>query len=210
MINPEAIFTIVFIVVILLIPFGIGENLSRSLRKRKDIESLFSDAKYCSGHIVGYTKRKYDTENTGDYYPIVEYRSDEGLRIWAEGESCDKDAHRINAKIELMVHPLDERYVIFVLSQDLMRWRTSFEKNLEIFVNIIATVFVISCVVYYNKYAPSQLGTLLLCYVVGIGFGMIFSGRKTQEKIRLRHSRDRHKRLIAAQDKNVIPCYLEE
>jgi len=208
--NPEAIFTIIFIVVILLIPFGIGANLSRALRKRKDVETLFSDAKYCSGHVIGYTKRKYDSENTGDYYPILEYGSDKGKRIWAEGESCDKDEFSISSKVELLVHPLDERYVTFVLTRDLMRVRAGFEKNLEVFINIVATVFVISCVVYYKKYALSQLVPLLLSYLLGFVFGIIFSGRKTEDKVRLRHSRDRHNRLITAQQKNVIPCYLEE
>lgn len=210
MTNPEAIFTIIFIVIILLIPFGIGVNLSRALRKRRNIETLFSEAKYCPGRVIGYTKRKYDSENMGDYYPIIEYRSDKGKRIWAEGGSCDKDAHSINAKVDLMVHPLDERYVTVVFTQDLMRVRVTFEKNLEIFVNIVATVFVISCVVYYKKYALSQLVPLLLSYVLGFVFGIFFSGSKTEDKVRLTQSRDRHKRLVTAQQKNVTPCYLEE
>lgn len=182
MTNPEALFTIIFIVVILLIPFGIGANLSRALRKRKDVETLYSEAKYCSGHVIGYTKRKYDSENTGDYYPIIEYSSDKGERIWAEGQSCNKDEYSIKSKIDLLVHPLDERYVITVLTRDIMRVRTGFEKNLEVFINFVATVFVISCVVYYKKYALSHLALLSLSYILGCVFGIILAAEKPRRR----------------------------
>ena len=209
--DPESIFTIIFIIVVLSIPFGLGLGLWRAISKRKEIENLFSEAKYSSGRVIGYTKRKYNTENIGDYYIIIEYLSDQGKVIWAEGDSCEKDAYSINSKIKLMFHPRDKRYVMRVLAQDLARVRTSFEKNVDLFINIIFTILILASVLYYYGYTPHFLTPLLLSYSIGFVFGAITKSKsKLDEKSRIQNSEDRNKRLITAQEKGDIPCYLEE
>jgi len=210
MMNPEAIFTIIFITVLLLIPFGLGLHLSRSLRKRKDIETLFSETHRRSGRIIGYTKRKYDTENIGDYYPIIEYISDAGERLWAEGDSCDKDDYSINSTIKILFHPRDERHVMPVLTEEQARMRMKFEKNIELFANLIFTVFILGTFIHYKGASPHLLILLFLTYAVGFVFGAVLSTKKSDEKLRIRHSKVRNQRLVAAQAKGFIPCYLEE
>ncbi|WP_189581153.1 hypothetical protein [Litorimonas cladophorae] len=210
MINPEAIFTFVFVAVLLAIPFAIGMNLSRALRNRREIKSLISEAKHSSGRVVGYTKRRYDSESIGQYYPIFEYKTDDGHLLWAEGQSCDIDEYPINSSIELMFHPRDKRDVAFVVTQNLMQMRMNFEKNLGVSFNIFATIFLIACIVYYKKYEPVHLIALTLSYAIGLIFGVILSTEKADERLRVQSSENRNRRLVAAQKKYVIPCYLEE
>lgn len=210
MMTPEAIFTIIFIFVLLLIPFGLGLNLCRAFRKRKEIETLFSEMKYISGRVIGYTKRKYDSENMGDYYPIIEYIPNRAETLWAEGESCNKDKHPINSNIKLMFHPRDKRYVMPILTRDFARGRASFEKNIELGLNLIMTAIIIGSVIYYKGFAPNILICFCLSYALGVLFGVLFNKTDADEKIRVRQSKIRDKRLLAAQKRGNIPCYLEE
>ena len=208
--NPEAIFSIIFTFVILAIPFALGLGLTKALRKRKDIEFLFSESKYATGRIVGYTKRKYDTENIGDYYPIIEYMSGDGQRLWAEGQSCDKNKYAVNSKIKLMFHPQDRRYVMLSPTQGLIKARAGFEKNLELSINLIFTVLMVASFVHYIGYAPYIFMVLSLSYLVGIIFGIILNKRKADKPTKVLHSPDRDRRLIAAQNRGQIPSYLKE
>lgn len=182
MMSPEDIFFILFIGILLLIPFGLGVNLSRSFRRRKEIEILFSERKYRSGRVIGYTKRKYDTENMDDYYMVIEYMSDQGEPLWAEGDSCNKNELLINSEINIMIHPRDERCVWREISLDHTKILINVEKNIELFFNLIFTVIIIGTVIYYKGYAAHLFIPLLLAYAVGLAFGSIFTGKKTEKK----------------------------
>lgn len=208
--SPEAIFTLIFIAVILLIPFGLRLNLSRAIRKRKDIEGLFSDSKYNICRVIGYTERKKDTENIGDYYPVLEYVSEQGERIWAEGDSCDKDFYAMGSSISIMFHPRDNKDVMCLINDDVTRARVSIDKNIEIFFNFLITVFVISGIFYYKGNVPHLLAPLILSYAAGLISGVIFGAKKSDEKSRIRLSQNGNKRLITAQEKGYIPCFLYE
>jgi hypothetical protein len=209
--DPESIFTIIFILVVLSIPFGLGLGLWRAASKRKEIENLFSEAKYSFGRVIGYTERQYDSENIGHYYAIIEYLSDQNEAVWAETESCNKDDYSINSKIEVMCHPRDKRMVMIVLTQNLLRVRFNFEKNLGLFVNLIFTTFILATVIYYHGYAPHILIPLFLSYSAGFLFGVITKNKsQLEEKLRIKDVEERNKRLIAAQQKGDIPCYLKE
>ncbi len=210
MMNPENIFAILFVGILLLIPFGLGANLSRSFRRRKEADTLFSEIKYKLGRVVGYTKRKYDTENMGDYYMVIEYTSDQGERLWAEGDNCDKNALPINSEIQIMLHPRDKRSVRRAFTQDHTKMLAGIEKNVELFFNLIFTVMILGTVIYYKGYAAHVFIPLLLAYAAGLAFGAIFTGKTSDEKLRGLHIKHRNKRLIAAQAKGGIPCYLEE
>lgn len=208
--NPEDIFTILFVGILLIIPFGLGTNLSRSLRRRKETQTLFSELMYGFGRVIGYTKRKYDTENMGDYYMVVEYMSDQGELLWAEGDSCHKNALPINSEISIVFHPRDKRSVRRALTQGHTKVHEEIEKNVELFLNLTITVIIIGTVIYYKGYAAHLFIPLFLSYAVGLAFGAIVTGKKSDEKLRVRHSKNRNERLMVAQAKGSIPCYIEE
>ncbi len=208
--TPESIFTIVFIIVVLSIPFALGLGLWRAISKRKEIETLYSEAKYISGRIIGYTERAYDSENTRHHYAIVEYLSDQNEVLWAETDGCNKEDYSINSDVNLMYHPRDKRYVMVVLTQDILRMRLNFERYLGLFINIVFTIFILASAIYYG-YGPHILISLFLSYFAGFAFGAITKNKcKLEEKSRIQASEDRNKRLISAQEKGDTPCYLKE
>ena len=208
--SPENIFTVIFIIVVLSIPFGLGLGLWRAISKRKEIENLYSEAKYITGRVVGYTERRYDPENTRHHYTIVEYLSDQNEVLWAETDSCNKEDYSINSEVNLMYHPRDKRYVMVVLTQDILRMRLNFERYISLFINIVFTIFIFVSVIYYG-YGSHILISIFLSYVVGFAFGAITKNKsKLEEKLRIQESEDRNKRLILAQEKGEIPCYLKE
>lgn len=208
--DPESIFTIIFIIVVLSIPFGSGVWLWRAISKKKEIENLFSEAKYISGRVIGYTERRHDSENTRHHYAIIEYLSDQNEVVWAETEACNKDDYSIHSEVNVMYHPRDNRRVIVVLTQGILKTRFSFEKYFGLFVNFIFTFFIFASVISYG-YGPHALTFLFLSYSAGFIFGAITKNKSTlEEKLRVQHSAARNKRLIAAQNKGEIPCYLKE
>tara|TARA_R110002072_G_scaffold79879_4_gene183885 strand:- start:465 stop:1094 length:630 start_codon:yes stop_codon:yes gene_type:complete len=208
--TPESIFTIIFIIVVLSILFGCGLGLWRAISKRKEIENLFSEAKYISGRVIGYTERKYDSENTRHHYAIVEYLSDQSEVVWAETQSCNKGDYSINSEVNLMYHAHNKRDVMVVLIQDTLKMQLSFERNLELFINVIFTTLILVSVIYYG-YGTHILIFLLLSYSAGFAFGAITKNKsKLEEKLRIQYSKDRNKRLIPAQEKGETPCYLKE
>lgn len=182
----------------------------RSVSKRKEIENLFSETKYISGCVIGYTERKHDTENTRHHYAIIEYISDQNEVIWAENEGCNKGDYSIKSEVNLMYHPRDKRNVMIALSQDHPRIQANFEKNLGLSINILFTLFIFSSVAYYGHGYPILI-SFLLSYSGGFVFGAVTKNKnKREEDLRIQDSEARNKRLIAAQEKGEIPCYLKE
>lgn len=209
--DAEGIFTVIFILVLLAIPFGLGLHLWRAIRQRKKIENLSSEVKRGSGRVVGYTERRYDPENSGDHYAVVEYLSDQNEVVWAESEGCNKEDHPINAKVDVMYHPRDERRVTLFLTQEIQRLRFTFEKNLGLAFNFIFTIFVLATVFQYHGHAPNILIPLFVSYLAGLLFGaMTKDTRRWEEKARMQDSDERNRRLRVAQQRGDVPCYLKE
>lgn len=209
--DPENIFTIIFIIVVLSIPFWLGLSLRKAIRKRKEFERLFSGVKLRSGRVVGYTERRNDTENIGDYYAVIAYLSDQTETIWAETGGCGKDDHIINAKLDVICHPHDARLVTVVLTQEILRRGLSFEKNLELVLNVLFTFIVLATVLYYYGFDPKISIPLLSSYAAGFICDGLTRNKNTQEgKLWNRDCKDRDRRLSAAQHQGVIPCYLKE
>ncbi len=209
--DAEGLFTIVFILALLSIPFGLGFSLSRSIRKRKQIENLYASVQCRSGRVVGYTDPKYDPDIVGDHYIVVEYMSDQNEAIWAEAGGRRKADHPVNSVVVVMCDPHDKRRVTIVFTQNVLRLGINIEKNLGLAINLVFTGLILATVFQYHGIAPKILIPFCISYAVGLLCGAVINTtRRRDDAWTLQDRSARTIRLKAAQQDGIVPCYLKE
>lgn len=208
--TPESIFTIIFMIISLSIPFGLGLGLWRAIGTKREIDALLSESIQSTGRVVGYTERTFDPDNITQHYAVIEYPTDRDEVVWAESEGCDKGAWPINAEVEVMYHPRDRRSVMVVADKHRLRLRIGFEKSVLLVTNLIFAILIFTSLAYY-RYPWSVIITLLFVYLGGFVFGAIIKSKnRHEERTRVLQSKLRDDRLIAAQRVGNIPCSLKE
>lgn len=209
--DAEGLFSIVFILVLLSIPFGLGFHLWKSIRTRKDIESLYAAAACRSGRVVGYTETAYDPDIVGEHYIVVEYTTDRNEPDWAEAGGHKRADYPVNSAVYVMCDPQDARRVMIVHTRAAAQLGVRIEKNLGLVINLVFTALILASVYQYHALAPDILAPFFASYVAGMLCGAMMKKTGVRDGTwALQERRARHNRMEVAQRNGDVPCYLKE
>jgi hypothetical protein len=207
----ETLFSVVFVGVLLAIPFFSGRSFYRALVTRKRIEHESREVIFSQARIVGFTEQPANSEDRDKHSAIVEYETFDNEVIWAETQLRDKGSHKLNSVVEIMWRPKRPRQVYIIPYKEFSTVVVGFEKNIEVVFNLVGICFVFGFAIQASGFAIHIIGPLLIMLGIGFGFGHVTKGRGTYaERLDVDSYQRQCDRLIPAQERGVVPCHLNE
>lgn len=200
--DAESIFSFVFVGFVAFIPFSLAYSLGKEIFNHYErLPALISRVKETKARVVGYTLG-YPSDSSGDYYAVVEFKTENGDVIWAENSAQKNKDYAIEKEVLISYHPDDPRHVTIGDYRHLM-------KGGKIMLYIVAafSLIVSLSLLFYFKF-PSMMsylitGGYLSGFILGYRFG---TNADLKNEKAMRKTRD--ERLIAAQQEGKVPCNL--
>lgn len=206
----EQISTFVFLAVLLAIPFFLGRSFYRALVTRKRIEQEARELIYTQARIIGFTEQPAYSEDSHMHSPIVEYKTSGNEVVWAQTQPSDKDRDELGVTVEIMWQPERPRQAHILPYKEFSTVVVGFGKIIEVVLSLVGICFVFGVAIHFHGFAIHIIGPLMIMLVIGFGFGHLTNGRRTYaEKVDMAGYQRQCDRLIQAQKRGVVPCYLK-